>query len=364
MVTSVELLSPDTSREKVRGLMSTIARGTQGAYIDLALMCRTLVEKYNNSFCVSPLDFGDITIKLVSNHLFNGSDYKNKDYTNSQIEEVNSDNETHYFADDYGFAISVTKHEATKYAWDTSKMNFAEKPDKEVFYVHIIKGSVDTWRYYLKGVMNQIIEDPTCDAYYILFNLSHYIAPLFSDLLDKYEDAIREKEEAERKAEEKRKEAERRAEEARKTEEIRKAEEERKSKAKPPIGGLTEEDWATIRKAMDEKTKKTSCSNKTEKESEPRDVEDLISILSEVLDIAKNAKKNGGITGNEILNLIAKYSDGLDILHSNVLDSMSNFNMDDCVDYLKYISMMTDAYHDLFQNILDSNPDMNSEEED
>ena len=115
---------------------------------------------------------------------------------------------------------------------------------------------------------------------------------------------------------------------------------------------------------MDEKTKKTSCSNKTEKESEPRDVEDLISILSEVLDIAKNAKKNGGITGNEILNLIAKYSDGLDILHSNVLDSMSNFNMDDCVDYLKYISMMTDAYHDLFQNILDSNPDMNSEEED
>lgn len=363
MVTSVELLSPDTSREKVRGLMSTIARGTQESYIDLALMCRTLVEKYNNSFCVSPLEFGDITIKLVSNHLFNGSDSRNKDYTDSQIEEVNSDNETHYFADDYGFTISVTKHEATKYVWNTSEMNFTE-PVKDVFYVHIIKGSVDTWRFYLKAVMDQIIEDPACDAYYILFNLSHYIAPLFSDLLDQYEDAIREKEEAKRKAEEERKEAERRAEEARKAEEIRKAEEARKSKAKPPIGGLTEEDWATIRKAMDEKTKKTSCPNKTEKESEHRDVGDLISILSEVLDIAKNAKKNGGITGNEILNLIAKYSDGLDILHSNVLDSMSNFNMDDCVDYLKYISMMTDAYHDLFQNILDSNPDMNSEEED
>ena len=363
MVTSVELLSPDTSREKVRGLMSTIARGTQESYIDLALMCRTLVEKYNNSFCVSPLEFGDVTIKLVSNHLFNGSDYQNKDYTDAQIEEVNSDNETHYFADDYGFTISVTKHEATKYVWNTSEMNFTE-PVKDVFYVHIIKGSVDTWRFYLKAVMDQIIEDPTCDAYYILFNLSYYIAPLFSDLMDQYEDAIREKEEAKRKAEEERKEAERRAEEARKAETLRKAEEERKSKAKPLIGGLTEEDWATIRKAMDEKTKKTSCSNKTEKESEPKDVNDLISILSEVLDIAKNAKKKGGITGIEILNLIAKYSDSLDILHSNVLDSMSNFNMDDCVDYLKYISMMTDAYHDLFQNILDSNPDMNSEEED
>ena len=269
MVTSVELLSPDTSREKVRGLMSTIARGTQESYIDLALMCRTLVEKYNNSFCVSPLEFGDITIKLVSNHLFNGFDYQNEDYTDSQLKEVNSDNETHYFSDDYGFTISVTKHEATKYVWNTSEMNFTE-PVKDVFYVHIIKGSVDTWRFYLKSVMDQIIEDPTCDAYYILFNLSYYIAPLFSDLMDQYEDAIREKEE-----------------EARKAEEIRKAEEARKTKAKPPIGGLTEEDWATLRKAMDEKTKRTSCPNKAEKESEPKDVADLISILSEVLEIKK-----------------------------------------------------------------------------